>query len=352
MRDLMKRRTWLAVCVASLLTGSTGCGGGGGGGGRGDGSGGGRGDGSGGGRGKGKKLRIAVIPKGTTHEFWKSVHAGAQHAANEMGNVEIYWKSQQLEKDRDGQISVVQDFITKRVHGICLAPLDKDALVPYVKEAHEAQIPVVIFDSGLSDEETPISYVATDNFNGGALAARRLAELLDKKGNVILTRYTTGSESTHLREEGFLETIAKEFPEIKVISSNKYIGTTPDESLDNSQQLLIKFKNEVNGVFSVCEPNTTGMLKALEQENLVGKVKFVGFDPAPHLVEAMAQKKLHGIVLQDPIKMGYEAVKTLVTHIRGGKVEKRVITGEYMSTPENMETPEMKKMLEPEQFKD
>lgn len=296
-----------------------------------------------------KVLRIAVIPKGTTHEFWKSVHAGAQNAATELGDVEISWKSQQLEDDREGQISVVEDFITKKVDGIVLAPLDSDALVPYVKSAKQAGIPVVIFDSGLSDEETPVSYVATDNKNGGALAARRLAELLDKKGNVILTRYNQGSESTTLREDGFLETLKKEFPEIKVLSDNVYIGTTPDESLNNSQQLLIKFGKEVNGVFSVCEPNTTGMLKALEQENLLGKVKFVGFDPAPPLLDAMRANHLHGIVLQDPVKMGYEAVKTMVNHIRGKPTEKRVVTGEYMATPENMDTPEMKKLLSPQQ---
>lgn len=296
-----------------------------------------------------KKLRIAVIPKGTTHEFWKSVHAGAQNAATELGDVEIFWKSQQLEKDREGQISVLQDFITKKVDGIVLAPLDSQALVPYVQEAKQAGIPVVIFDSGLNDLETPVSYVATDNTNGGALAARHLAKLLGNKGNVILTRYNQGSESTGLREDGFLETLEKEFPDIKVLSSNVYIGTTPEESLDNSQQLLIKFGKDVNGVFSVCEPNTTGMLRALEQENLVGKVKFIGFDPAPQLLEAMRAQKIHGIVVQDPVKMGYEGLKTLVNHIRGKETATRIVTGEYLATPENMDSPEMKKLLSPEQ---
>ncbi len=296
-----------------------------------------------------KKLRIAVIPKGTTHEFWKSVHAGAQNAATELGDVEIQWKSQQLEDDREGQISVVQDFISKKMDGIVLAPLDSQALVPYVQEAKQAGIPVVIFDSGLNDQETPISYVATDNKNGGAVAARHLAKLLENKGNVILTRYNQGSESTGLREEGFLETLEKEFPDIKVLSSNVYIGTTPEKSLDQCQSLLIKFGKEVHGVFCVCEPNTTGMLRALEQENLVGKVKFIGFDPAPQLLEAMRAKKLHGIVIQDPVKIGYEGVKAVVNHIRGKETFKRIVTGEYLATPENMDSPEMKTLLSPQQ---
>jgi ribose transport system substrate-binding protein len=296
-----------------------------------------------------KKYRIAVIPKGTTHEFWKSVHAGADNAAKELGNVEIIWKGSLLENDRDGQVSVVQDFITRKVDGMCLAPLDSQALVPYVKEARQEGIPTVIFDSGLDDETDIVSFVATDNFKGGELAGERLAEVLGKQGNVILLRYNPGSDSTEQREEGFLATL-KKYPDIKVISSDQYSGTTPETSLDKSQQLFIKFRDQVNGVFTVCEPNSTGMLKALEQEGLLGKVKFVGFDPSPHLIQLMRDGKLHGIVLQDPVKMGHDAVMTLVRHLDKQPVDKRIPTGEHVATPENMDEPEMHKLLNPQQF--
>ena len=129
-----------------------------------------------------KKLRIAVIPKGTTHVFWKSVHAGAELAAKELGNVEILWKGPLLENDRDGQISVVQDFVTKKVDGICVAPLDKQALIGPVHEAVEAGVPVVIFDSALQDESKIVSYVATDNYKGGQLAGKQMGEALGGKG--------------------------------------------------------------------------------------------------------------------------------------------------------------------------
>lgn len=296
-----------------------------------------------------KKYRIAVIPKGTTHEFWKSVHAGAENAAKELGNVEILWKGSLLENDRDGQVSVVQDFITRKVDGICLAPLDSQALVPYVKEARQEGIPTVIFDSGLDDETDIVSYVATNNFKGGALAGERLAEVLGKKGGVILLRYNPGSDSTAMREEGFLETL-KKYPDIKVLSSDQYSGTTPETSLDKSQQLFIKFRDQVNGVFAVCEPNSTGMLKALEQEGLAGKVKFIGFDPNPHLIQSMRDGKMHGIVLQDPVKMGHDAVMTVMRHLEKQPVEKRIPTGEHMATPENMDDPEMYMLLHPQQF--
>lgn len=185
-----------------------------------------------------KKLRIAVIPKGTSHEFWKSVHAGAEQAAREAGDVEILWKGPLLERDRDAQISLVEDFITKQVDGICLAPLDAQSLIAPVRNAQSDGIPTVIFDSALGDESIIVSYVATDNRRSGALAAQTLAKSLGGKGKVILLRYNPGSESTEQREDGFLETLAKDFPGIEVLSSDQYAGTTPEEALDVAQQVL------------------------------------------------------------------------------------------------------------------
>jgi ribose transport system substrate-binding protein len=297
-----------------------------------------------------KTYRIAVIPKGTSHEFWKSVHAGAEQAAAEAGNVEILWKGPLLEHDRDKQISVVEDFITGQVDGICLAPLDSQSLITPVEHAKDAGIPTVIFDSALDDESIIVSYVATDNRRGGELAAQTLAKSLNGKGDVVLLRYNPGSESTLQREEGFLETLAKEFPDINVLSSEQYAGTTPEEALRVSQQVLLKYGDELDGIFAVCEPNGTGVLGALRNEGLAGKVKFVAFDPNPPLIEAMAEGQVAGIVLQDPVRMGYLSVKTLVDHLNGKQVEKRIPTGEFVATPENMHEPEMAELLNPKQF--
>jgi ribose transport system substrate-binding protein len=305
---------------------------------------------SGAGAGGRKKYRIAVIPKGTTHEFWKSVHAGAENAARELGNVEVLWKGPLQENDRDGQISVVQDFVTRRVDGICLAPLDSQALIKYVKEARQEGIPTVIFDSALDDESEIVSYVATDNFNGGVLAAKQLAKVLGGKGGVILLRYNPGSESTQQREEGFLAALKENYPEITVISSNVFAGTTPEEALDKSQQVLIKYRDQVDGIFAVCEPNSTALLKALEQEGLSGKVKCIGFDPTPQLVQAMRDGKMHGIVLQDPVRMGHDAVVSIVQHLEKKPIDKRISTGERIATPDNLDDPEIEKLLNPQQF--
>jgi ABC-type sugar transport system substrate-binding protein len=169
---------------------------------------------------------------------------------------------------------------------------------------------------------------------------------------VILLRYNPGSESSEKREQGFLETLNKEFPSIKVLSSDQYSGTTPETSLDKCQQLFLKFGDQVTGAFAVCEPNATGMLGALEDAGMAKRVKFVGFDPSPRMVQALREKKMHGIVLQDPVRMGYLAVKTMHDHLEGHVVEKRVPTGETMATPENMDDEQIAKLLKPAQFTD
>ena len=297
-----------------------------------------------------KTLRIAVIPKGTSHVFWKSVHAGAEQAAKELGNVEIQWKGPLEEDQTDSQIDVVQDFTTKKVDGICVAPNDKQALVASVTEAVEAGIPVVVFDSALQDESKIVSYVATDNYKGGQLAAKQMGEVLGGKGGVVMLRYKVGSESTEQREEGFLDTLKKDFPDIKILSSDQYAGTKPEGSLTKATEVLNKYKDEVNGIFAVCEPNAMGVLGALKETELVGKVKLIAFDPSEDLVRAMEEGACHGIVLQDPVTMGYQSVLAIVKKIRGEPVEKRIDTGEFLATPANMKTPAMDKLLSPERF--
>ncbi|MEQ8787918.1 MAG: substrate-binding domain-containing protein [Pirellulaceae bacterium] len=171
-------------------------------------------------------------------------------------------------------------------------------------------------------------------------------------GGVVLLRYAPGSESTTQREEGFLDTLKEEYPEIHILSSDQYSGTTAEESLSKAQQMLIKYGDRIEGVFAVCEPNANGVLEALDEQGLAGKVPFVGFDPNERMVQALAQEKMHGIVLQDPVTMGYLAVQTMVKHLDGkaDEIERRVSTGEYMATPQNMEEKRMAELLSPAQF--
>ncbi|MBN1490127.1 MAG: substrate-binding domain-containing protein [Phycisphaerae bacterium] len=294
-------------------------------------------------------LTIAVIPKATNHEFWKSIHAGAVKAEQDLDGIKIVWKGPAREDDREQQINVVDNFANAKVDGIVLAPLDDVALVRPVREATAAGVPVVIMDSGLKAAagEDYVSFVATDNVAGGRKAAQCLGAVLGGKGKVLVMRYQVGSDSTTNREDGFVGAMASEFPEIEIVSSDQYGGATTESCHMKAESLLTRFGGELDGVFCACEPAAFGMLLALRDAGLAGRVKLVTFDPSEKLIEAMAAGEVHGIVLQDPLTMGYLAVKTLVSHIRGESVADRIDTGSEVATPDNMTEPRIAELLRP-----
>jgi len=295
-------------------------------------------------------ITIAVIPKGTSHVFWQSIHAGAQKAATELG-VTIVWRGPLREDDRDAQVSEVEGFISRGISGICLAPLDETALVPPVQEAVQQKIPVVIFDSGLKSGDY-VSFVATDNTKGGQLGGQRLAESIGKKGKVILLRYAEGHDSTGKREQGFLDAM-KQYPGIEVVSSNQYGGADVEGAYKKAEALLSTYKKPdgslaVDRIFTPNESVSFAMLRVLQDNGWAGKVKFVGFDASPNLVKGLRDGGLDAIVVQDPVHMGYTAVETMVKHLKGQPVEKWIDTGVKVATKDNMDTPQIKSLIEPD----
>ncbi len=297
-----------------------------------------------------ESYQIAVIPKGTTHEFWKSIHAGVVKAQREFARegvqIKIFWNGPLREDDRDQQIQVVENFAARNVDGIVLAPLDFQALAAPVNSASQAGIPTVVIDSDLKSEKY-ISFVATDNFKGGQMAGKRLGELMGGKGNVILLRYQVGSASTEAREKGFLEAI-QAYPGLKLISSDQYAGATRELAYQVSQNLMNRFGSQVNGVFCPNETATIAMTKALRDLGLAGgKVKMIGFDAGSQSVADLKAGDVQALVVQAPVKMGYLGVKTLVAHLRKQKVDRRIDTGVTLVSPENMNTPGVAELLNP-----
>src|SRR5256712_2639559 len=284
-----------------------------------------------------KKLTIAVIPKGTSHEFWKSIHAGAVKAAKELSSpgseVEAIWKGPLREDDREQQIQVVEGFASQGVDGIVLAPLDDRALARPVEEAKSAGVPSVIIDSALQSNSI-VSFVATDNRKGGMLAAERMGELLNGKGKVLLLRYQEGSASTEDREAGFIQRLKEKYPGIELISSDQYAGPTRDTAKRASENLLNRFGDELQGIFTPNESSTAGMLLALQDIGKAGKLTFIGFDTSESFLAAMRNKQLQGIVVQNPFNMGYLGVRTMADYLLGKSVEKRIDTGVTMVTPD------------------
>lgn len=298
----------------------------------------------------GKTITIAVVPKGTTHEFWKSIHAGAIQASQELtaagDSVNIIWKGPLREDDRELQIQVVEGFTTQGVQGIVLAPLDRRALVRPVEEAKAAGVPTVIIDSGL-ESDAIVSYIATDNYKGGTLAADRLGQVLNGTGRVMMLRLQEGSASTEERERGFLERIRSAFPKITVVSSDQYAGSTRETAKRASENLLNQFGGDLQGVFTSNESATIGMLLALQDMGKAGKVHLVGFDVSQILVDAMRAHQLDGIAVQNPMRMGYLGVKTMVAFLRHQPVDRKIDTGVTLVTPENLDLPATKDIVSP-----
>jgi len=297
-----------------------------------------------------KRLSIAVIPKGTTHEFWKSIHAGSNKAASELTaegtDVEVIWKGPLREDDREQQIQVVEGFAAQGVNGIVLAPLDDRALVRPVSDAKRAGVPTVIIDSGLQTPDI-VSFVATDNYKGGTLAADRMGQLLNGKGKVIVLRYAEGSASTTEREKGFIDEIKQKFPDVELISTNQYAGATRDTAKRASENLLNQFGDQAQGIFTPNESSTAGMLLALQDINKAGKISFVGFDASQTFIDAINANQLQGIVVQNPFNMGYLGVRTMVDSLLGKPVQPKIDTGVMLVTKDNMSTPEAQAVLHP-----
>ena len=290
------------------------------------------------------KPRLVVIPKGTTHVFWQAVAAGAR-AGGEAAGVEVVWKGPLQEDSREQQIQLVQQFVGEGVAGIALAPLDHAALVPAVRAARARGIEVVVFDSDLDGQagKDYASFVATDNRAAGELAGRHLVQLLSGKGKVAMLRYQVGSASTEAREEGFLA--AARAGGLEVVVDNRYAGASVGEAKTTALNLADTLRG-VQGVFCSNEPTTVGMVQALAQLELVGKVQVVGFDCSPPIVQALAGGQLAAIVVQDPRRMGELAVRHLADAVAKKPVPERVDTGAVLATKANMQEPAIRKLLE------
>jgi ribose transport system substrate-binding protein len=292
-----------------------------------------------------EKIRIAVIPKSNTAIFWKSVHGGVKLGAAALGGVEVVWKAPLKDDDLVLQISLVEQCISEGVSGIALAPLDKEAFAGSIAKAAKKKIPVLIFDSALKG--TPgkdfISIVGIDNIKAGIIAGEQLVKLLGGRGKVVMLRVVAGQSNITNREEGFLKTIAK-YKDIRLIEKDLFVSGTAEETKNKCMKIADKLK-DADGVFCSYEQSTMGMLFALRILNLASKVKFVGFDTATPAVEALKNGEISALVTQDPARMGYFSVKTIVDYIRGKKVPSKIDIDVNVITRENINDPDIQRLL-------
>jgi len=286
--------------------------------------------------------RIAVIPKATTHFFWQSVRAGAEKAGAEAG-VEIFWNGPERESDREKQIQIVEDFIALKVSGIVLAPNDSKALVPSVEKIFARNIPCAIIDSGI-DTDKYVCFAATDNYQGGVIAAKRMGEILAGRGKIIVVKYMPGSASTMNRENGFIDTIRKEFPKIEIVDA-QYGKDTRETALQATEDMLTRHA-ELDGLYACNASTSAGALRALESQGRAVKIKMVGFDADQMLVDGLKAGVIDSLVVQNPYRMGYEGVKAVIAKLDGKVVPKHIDTGVELVTRERLDEPKIKALLD------
>lgn len=291
--------------------------------------------------GQGRK-RIAVIPKGRAHLFWQSVHAGAVAAARE-NNVEIIWNGPAIETDYTGQLQIVEAMINQRVDAIVLAPIDKTAMVSVVERAAREKIPVVIFDSGI-DTENFVAQVATDNYAAGAAGAERMGRILAGKGQVAMVEVMPGAASTMLREQGFEDTIKKKYPDIRIVDK-RYGMADFAKSLGVAENMLTAHP-DMDGMFASNESSTVGAAQALKGRK--GRVKLVGFDSSPTLLDDLRSGLIDSLIVQDPFKMGHDSVAAAVGKLKGGTPQKMNNLPALVVTKENLDNPAVQKQLKPD----
>jgi ribose transport system substrate-binding protein len=297
------------------------------------------------------EITIVVIPKGMTHEHWQSVRRGAERCAADLLaeeglNVRIIFDGPLRERDAIEQIRIVDRRVATGARGIVLAPQHNQTMTACVKRADEAGVPVVVIDSGLVDMTHTVKYVATDNYNGGCLAARHLLKVLREQGKtkprLVLFRYAVGSQATEEREKGFEDTVNKECPDVVWVSTNKYAGTTRDSAMREAGPLIHQYGDKMDAIFAPNESSASGAIDVLRSQQLNKKILVMAFDASKPLLQSIRDGDAVGSILQDPYRMGYLSTWCCVRYILGedvnaGRTDLDLGTGETVVTRENVD---------------
>jgi ribose transport system substrate-binding protein len=286
---------------------------------------------------------VGVVPKGANHIFWQTVHAGALKAAREFG-FEVLWNAPTLEVDSHRQIEIVESMINRRVAGLVLAPVDRRALAGPVERAVRAGIPVSIFDSAI-DSDRIVSYVATDNTEGGRMAARRLGEALGGEGKVAIIGFMPGSASTMEREHGFQDEIRTKFPAIDIVALQ--FGMADRARAMAATENVMTAHADLAGVFADNESSSTGALQALRSRG-AHNVKLVAFDASDQLIEALRDGSIDALIVQNPFRMGYEATRAIGLKLRGETPRRHVDSGVTLVQRSDLDKPEIRALLNPD----
>ena len=287
---------------------------------------------------------IAVIPKGNAHLFWLSVRAGAMAAGKKLG-VNVVWNGPAQETEYDRQIQIVDSMIARHVDGIAIAAAERKALVQSIDRAMAVGIPVAVFDSGV-DSTNYLTFIATNNYEAGQAGARELAKLIGGKGTVAMIMHVPGSESTMDRERGFEDVLAKEFPNIHLVA--KLYGQSDRSKAMAAAENILTAHPALDGLFASAEPSSVGASQAIKSRGLGGKIKFVAFDASQGLIDDLKAGVINGLVVQDPFRMGFDAVRSIVDKLNGQTPPKRMDLAPHVVEKQDLEKREIQELLSPD----
>lgn len=267
----------------------------------------------------GQKI-IGVIPKATSHLFFVSVHAGVEQAARDL-RVNVLWNGPENETDYTRQIEIVDAMVARQVNALAISATEERALVAPLERAIRAGIPVTVFDSAVAIDDY-VSFVATDNYGAGKTAARTLGGLIGGKGAVGMVMQKPGGTSTVLRERAFEETIAKEFLGVRIVA--RQFGMADAARSRAAAENILTAHPDLVGLFASSEAASIGAIQATRSRGLSGKLKLVTFDFSQTHVDALKDGTIDVMLVQDPFRIGYEAVKSLAEKLGGRTPARRL----------------------------
>lgn len=268
--------------------------------------------------------KFVLIIMDSMDEHWLSVKKGAETKAKELGDVDIIFRAPAGKVDPNEQTRMVEDAINQKVDAILLAPSDKSALGPVVERAIDEKIPVVIIDSPV-DAEGYVTFLSTDNYAAGALAADTLAKLVNEKGKVGIINAQPGAGTAIARSSGFEDRLKEKYPNMKV-AGIQYSNGDKAVALNQATDMMTANPDLV-AFYGSNEGSTVGISRALEESGNIGKIKLVGFDFSKDTITGLKNGSIQASMVQNPEKMGYDGVAAAYDNINGKEVPKHVDTG-------------------------
>ncbi|MEI3606460.1 ABC transporter substrate-binding protein [Pseudogracilibacillus sp. SE30717A] len=283
------------------------------------------------------KTYVALVSKGFQHQFWQSVKEGAEQAAEEF-DVEVTFEGPEDESQVDKQMEMFRNALDRNPDAIGFAALDSQASTPLLEETVERDIPVIAFDSGV-DSDIPLTTASTNNYDAAALAAEKMAELIDGKGKVAVIVHDQTSVTGVDRRDGFVETIENDFPDIEIVDI-QYGGGDHLESTDLTKA-IIQAHPDINGVYGANEGSAIGVVNAVRELNKAGEIVVIGFDSGQQQIDAIKEGLMAGAITQSPVGIGYETVKAAVEALEGKELPDIIDTGFYWYDADNIDDEEI-----------